>query len=561
MKLSESFFLTRRENPNTEFTEASKLLVKSGLVLRNDNGIYSYLPMAIKVLNNIQKIIREELTKIHSEEVILPTLIRDKYDYESTFDEVFHVIDRNNNSMKLVHTSFEVFTDLVRQKVNSYKDLHFTLYQINNKYRDEKRLEYGLVRKREFLECEGYSFDSDEGGLDVSYDKMFLTFKNIFSRLSLSPMVVRTNDNDAIFSEEFQVISPNGDNKVVKCSNCGYTSNIEDASSKVVISRKEVVNKQRQLVKTDGYKTIKELSKFFNVFESNIIKSVIIKVDDIYKLALLRGNAELNINKLMKIYNTQNIEIPSVNDLEKLGIAVDYIGPVNCAMEIIADNEVKTMNNFICGSNKKNYYYKNVNIGRDFRISRYEDIKLFNENSLCPLCKSKCNILSGIEIGQINKLGNKPSKYYGISYTDEINQKGYAEIGSYYIGVDRCLNAIVENNHDEKGIIWPINIAPYKVAIVVSNMNHDKMCQEAEKLHKRLNSNGIETLYDDRKDSIGVKLNDMDLIGIPIRVTIGNQIDENMAEVKLRNKSEGKTLKIDKIYDYIDELIKEYNNK
>ncbi len=558
MKLSESFFLTRREDPNTEFSEASKLLVKSGMVLRNDNGFYSYLPMGLKVINNIESIIRDELSKVNSQEVVLPSLMRDS-DNDNVFEEVFHLVDRNNNRMKLAHSSFELFTDLVRQKVNSYKDLHFSLYQINNKFRDEKRVEYGLVRMREFLECESYSFDSDEGGLDVSYDKMFLSFKNIFSRMSLSPMVVRTNDG--LFSEEFQVISKNGDNKVVKCSNCGYTSNIEDASSRVVVSRKEVENKRRELVKTGENKTIKELSKFFNVFETNIVKSIIIKVDDIYKLALLRGNAELNVNKIMKIYNTPNVEIPTIADLEKLGIAVDYIGPVNCAMEIIADSEVKNMNNFICGSNKKFYHYKNVNIGRDFRINRYEDIKLFNENSLCPLCKSKCEILTGIEIGQINKLGNAISKQYGISYTDEVDQKGFAEIGSYYIGVDRCLNAIVEENHDDKGIIWPYNIAPYKVAIVVSNMNHEKMVKAAEKLHKKLLYNGIETLYDDRKDSMGVKLNDLDLIGIPIRVTIGNGINEDVAEVKLRNKTHGKEIKIDKIVEYIDELIVEFNNK
>lgn len=558
MRLSNSFFLTRRENPNTEYSDASKLLVKSGLVLRNDNGLYSYLPMGLKVIGNIEAIIRDELSKINNHEVKLPTIMKDD-DHDDVLEEVYHIVDRNNNRMKLAHSSFALFSDLAIQKVNSYKDLHFSLYQINNKYRDEKRVEYGLVRMKEFRECESYSFDSDEGGLDVSYDKMFLTFKNIFARMSLSPMVVRTSDG--LFSEEFQVISENGDNKVVKCTNCGYTSNIEDASSKVVISRKEVAHKQRELVKVEGHKTIKELSETLGVFESNIVKSIVIKVDDVYKLALVRGNSSVNVNKLMKIYKTPNVEIPSIADLEKRGISVEHMGPVNCAMEIIADNEIKTMNNFICGSNKKNYYFKNINIGRDFKVTRFEDIKLFNSDSLCPLCKSKCEILNGIEIGQINKLGSKIGKRYGITYTDEINQKGFAHIGSYHIGIDRCLNAIVEENHDENGIIWPYNIAPYKVAIVVSNMNHEKMCKAAEKLYKKLKTNGIDVLYDNRKESIGVKLNDMDLIGIPIRVTIGNNVEENTAEVKLRNKKEGKSIKIDKIVDYIDELIVEFNNK
>ncbi len=559
MRLSESFFITRREDPNNEFSDASKLLVKSGMVIKNDGGLYSYLPIGLKVVDNILKIVRKELSIIHAEEVFLPTLIKDNYDNENIIEEVYHIIDRNNNKMKLAHSSLELFSDLVRQKVNSYKDLHFSLYQINNKYRDEKRVEFGLVRMKEFLECESYSFDSDEGGLDVSYDKMFLAFKNIFTSLSLRPMIVRGNEE--LFSEEFQVISKNGDNSVVKCCNCGYTSNIEDASSKVVISRKEFEYKKRELIKANGNRTIKELSEYFNVFEKNILKSIIIKVDGIYKMALLRGDSELNVSKIQKIYKTLNVEIPTVEDLNKLGIDADYVGPVNCAMEIIADNEVKSMNNFICGSNRKYYHYKNVNIGRDFNVNRYEDIKLFNNNSLCPLCKSKCEILKGIEIGQINKLGNKLAKNYGLFYTDEVNQKGYAEIGSYYIGIDRCLNAVVEENHDEDGIIWPMNIAPYKVAIIIANVNHEKMKDEAEKLYKRLESNGIETILDDRKDSIGVKLNDMDLIGIPIRVTIGNNIDNNIIEVKLRNRKESKEVKVSKIYDYINEMIYEYNNK
>lgn len=559
MRLSKSFFLTRRENPSTEYSDVSKLLIKSGMVIRNDGGIYSYLPMGLRVIKNIENIIKDELNNLGCEELLLPTLVKDNYDNENMIEEVFHLIDRNNNKMKLTHSSSELFCDLVRHKITSYKDLHFTLYQINNKYRDERRVELGLVRMREFLECEGYSFDSDEGGLDVSYDKMFLAFKNIFSTLSLSPMIVRGNEE--IFSEEFQVISEHGDNRVVKCSNCGYTSNIEDASSKVVINRKEVPTKKRELIRTNGSRSIRELSEFFNVFENNILKSIIIKVDGVYKLALLRGNAELNINKLMKVYKTANIDIPTVQELDKLGVDIDYIGPVNCAMEIIADNEVKLMNNFICGSNKKYYHFKNVNIGKDFRINRYEDIKLFDKNSLCPLCKNKCEIINGIEIGQINKLGKKIAKYYDVSYTDEVNQKEYAHLGSYHIGIDRCLNAIVEENHDEEGIIWPMNVAPYKVAIVVANMNHERMCEEAEKLYKKLEQLGIDTILDDRKDSIGVKLNDMDLIGIPIRITVGNDIDHDVVEVKLRNKKEKELVKLNKIYDYIQNMMIEYNKK
>ena len=559
MKLSESFFLTRREDPNDEFNEVSKLLVKSGMVIKNDNGIYSYLPIGLKVIKNIEDIIRQEFKKINCKELLLPILVKDDNEAEITFEEEYHLIDRNENQMKLTHTSVDLFCDLVRHKVRSYKDLHFTLFQINNKFRDEKRVEYGLVRQKEFIECEGYSFDTDEGGLDVSYDKMFLAFKNIFSSLSINPMVVR--GNEGIFSEEFQVTSDCGDNIVVKCTCCGYTANIEDANSKFIFKKKDVQKKKRELVKTDENKTVKDLCMFFNVNEKNVLKSIVFKVDGIYKLALLRGSAELNVNKLMSIYDSTDVEIPTKEDLEKLDVPVNYIGPINCAMEIIADNEVKLMKNFICGSNKKYYHFKNVNVGRDFKIDKYDDIKVFDENSLCPLCKNKCEMTKGIEIGQINKIGDKLSSYYNISYTDEANQKSFIQIGSYYIGIDRCLNAIVEENHDEKGIIWPMSVAPYKVAIVVANMNHEKMCSSADKIYKKLESNGIDTLFDDRKESIGVKLNDIELIGIPIIIIIGNNIDKNIVEVKLRNKKDVKEIQLNKFYDYISNLIDKYNKK
>ncbi|MBR4177754.1 MAG: proline--tRNA ligase [Bacilli bacterium] len=563
MKLSNSFFVTRREFPKDEETIASKLLIKSGMILKNSKGIYSYMPIGLKVLENIKKIIRSEMKKNHCEEVIVPTFVSSNVFEDSNrselFDgEMYSLVDRNNNTFNLCPSSEELFAYLASYKIKSYKDLHFTLYQINNKYRDEKHPEYGLVRKKEFYMAESYSFDSDEGGLDVSYDKMFLTFKNIFNKLNIDTLVVESNafEKNGISSEEFQVISEFGDNEVVKCTNCTYACNLEDASSKTINTEKEVDEKKKELIKTPNAKTIKEVSEYLNVFPSKVLKSIICKINGQYKMILLKGESELNIKKLKIFFKTNNIEIPSVYELEKIGTSVGYVGPINSTMEIIADNEVKGMKNFVCGANKNNYHYINVNYGRDFKINRYADLKLFDNNSLCPKCKNKCKIIKGIEVGQIYKLGTNYSELYNLKYTDEVNNECRVYMGSYQMGLDRCISAIVEKNHDDRGIIWPMEVAPYKVAIVVTNTNDHESLKYANNLYDKLNSIGIDTLIDDRKESIGVKFNDIDLIGIPIRITIGKKIEYNIVEIKLRSEEKIIDLNIVDVIDCIKRILK-----
>ena len=273
---------------------------------------------------------------------------------------------------------------------------------------------------------------------------------------------------------------------------------------------------------------------------------------------LLKGESELNINKLKKIFKTNNIVFPTENELEKIGTSVGFVGPIGSTMEIIADNEIKSMHNFICGSNKKNYHYINVNVNRDFKINRYADIKLFDKNSLCPVCKSKCNILKGIEVGQLFKMGTYFSELFDLHFTNELNNQEYVQLGSYQIGIDRCMSAIVENNHDENGIIWPFSVAPFKVSIVPTNMNDKEILKYSKLLHDKLNEIGIDTILDDRKETVGIKFNDMDLIGIPIRITIGKKfIEEELIEVKFRNNLEVEYIEKSKVVEYIKEIIKE----
>ena len=551
MKLSNGFFITRRENPKDESILASKLLVRSGMVLKNDNGIYSYLPMGLKVLENIKSIIRKEMKDIYAEEVLVPVM--GKYTESDFGVEEFNFLDRDDNRLKLYSSARELFSYLASSKVKSYKDLHFSLFQINHNFRDEEHIEYGLVRKKEFYTLEAYSFDADEGGEDVSYDKMYLAFKKIFNKIGLEPLVVRGNEGE--FCEEFQVVSKEGDNKVVRCKTCTYASNLDDASSSTITTMKEVTYKELELIKTPGQKSIKDLSEYLDVFTSRILKSLIIKVDGKFKMILLKGNSSLNVKKLKQLFKTNNIKIPTIYELEKLGTSVGYIGPIGLDIEIIADNEIKSMNNFICGSNKTNYHYKNANYGRDFKISKFADLKLFDDHSLCPKCKNECEILDGIEVGQITKLGKKYSKDLDVSYTDEINKKAHAHIGCYSIGLDRVISAIVEKNNDDKGIIWPINVAPYKVGIIISNVNDDEITKYANSLYDKLEKLNIDTLLDDRKESIGVKFNDLELIGIPILVVVGNKLEKNTVEVHIRRENDKKDVKTNKIIEYIQNIL------
>lgn len=544
MRMSNNFFITRREEPNDEECISSKLLIKSGMIYKNDNGIYTYLPVGLKVLENIKKIVREEMRKINADEVLMPSLVDSDVFYQTARDELFKQemfkVNGRNKEYNLCPTHEELFAILARNKIRSYKDLHFTLFQLSNKFRDEFHPEYGLIRKKEFYMADAYSFDADESGLDISYDKMYQTFNNIFKRLNIDTMIVRADPDSmkGVSSEEFQVICDYGDNEVVKCKKCSYSTNIEESSSYDKYIKEEQKLKSSSLIYTPNKKSIKSLSEFLNISPKQIIKSLIIKADNEYKMILLRSDADLNVNKLKKVLKCTNLEIPSEYELEKIGTKVGYIGPIKTTMQVIADNEVKMMYNAICGSNKENYHYKNVTPGIDFKVNKYADIKLFNENSLCPRCKSECDIIKGIEVAHIFKLETSYSKIYNLRYTDEVNELNYVHMGSYGIGLDRCISAIVEKHNDEKGIIWPMAVSPYKVGIVIINVNDKQTYKYASNLYKKLEQLGIDTILDDRKETVGIKFNDMDLMGIPIRITIGRKLEEGYVEFKLRDEKE-----------------------
>lgn len=563
MRLSNCFYVTRREFPKDEDTLSAKYLVKSGMIYKNDKGIYTYLPFGLKVVENIKKIIKDEFEKINANEVSMPTLVPSRIfeetDRKDLFGkEMFNLTGRNKKQYSLCPTSEELFASLAKNKVTSYKDLHFTLFQIGTKYRDESDLKCGISRKKEFLMADAYSFDANDGGADISYDKMYLAFKNIFTKMGLNTIVVRSDAAymKGLSSEEFQVISEHGDNQVVKCNNCTYASNIEDADCKNTYKLYSDKIERKELVNTHGITDVNELSKELDIPVSQFIKSFIFKVNGEYKMILVRGNSEVNINKLKRLFNTNKIDVPSDQELEKMGTIDGFVGPINCTMEIIADNEIKSLINAVTGSNKKNKHWINICPNKDFKISKYADIKLFDENSVCPKCKCKCKILKGVEVGHIFKLGDNYSEVYDLTYTDEKNEQNLVHMGSYGIGIDRCINSIVETYHDDLGILWPMNVSPFKVAIVVANINDSESFKYAKSLYNKLNSLGIDTLLDDRKESVGVKFNDIDLMGIPLRITVGQNYVNGEVELKQRTSFMTEYIKVDNIINEVKSIIK-----
>ena len=562
MKLKNSYFYTIRENIKDEDSVSGNLLVRSGMVKKTASGIYMYLPLGYKVYKNVENIIREEMNNAGALEVHMPTLastdIFEKSHRLSSFGkEMFKLSDRYDKKYALGPTHEELFTIAATQGVKSFKDLPFTMYQIQNKFRDEARPRYGLIRVREFMMKDAYSFDKDEKGLDESYNIMFNAYKKIFGRLGINYKVVKadTGKMGGTLSEEFQAVSDIGEDTLVLCENCDYSSNIEVSTSMIMEKESEEKILEKDLVNTPNAKTIEEVSKFLNEAASKFVKTLVYKIDGKLYACLVKGDSVINEDKLARLMNADEVELASIEEVEKkTNSVVGFVGPIDINIPIIMDNEVELMVNFVVGANKKDYHYKNVNIS-DFKYDFKGDIRNVKEGDACPECGGKLYFKKGIEIGNTFKLGTKYSESLGLTYSDSNNELKPVIMGCYGIGLDRCIASIVEQNNDEKGIIWPINVAPYKVAIVVIDpLNVDQM-DAANHLYQELIDNNIDTILDDRDIRPGVKFNDMDLIGIPIRITIGKKIVEHIVELKKRSEEEVKEISIfDVLYNVQDEI-------
>lgn len=560
MKLSEQFFYTKREDVKDEETVSGNLLVKSGMVKKIGNGIYMYMPLGLKVLRNIETIIREEMNKAGASELLMPNLLPEDVYINSgrrvNFGhDMFSLKDRYNRDLVLGPTHEEFFVEAAKMKVRSYKDLPFNIYQIGNKYRDEPRPRFGLIRVREFFMKDAYSFDTDLEGLDISYSKMFEAYKNIFDRIGLNYRIVTADTGvmGGLLSEEFQAVTDIGEDILVLCD-CGYSSNIE-VSKCVINESAEQDKKEKELIYTPNSKTIEEVAEFLGSDASNFVKTIIYKIDNELYACLVSGDREINETKLLKLLNAKNIELASFEEVEKVTSAkVGFAGPIGLNIKIVIDNDLLHKYNYITGANKTDYHYKNVNTS-DFNYDYVGDIKNVKENDACPVCGKPLYFKRGIEVGNTFKLGTKYSESLGLNYLDENNTLKPVVMGCYGIGLGRIMASIVEQKSDEKGIIWPVNVAPFKVGIVLIDKKDENQSKAALDLYNQLNYLGIDVILDDRDERAGVKFNDMDLIGIPYRITIGKKINEDLVELKLRNTQESMDININNILNKINELI------
>ncbi|NLC88285.1 MAG: proline--tRNA ligase [Clostridiaceae bacterium] len=564
MKLSENYFYTLREDAKDEESVSGNLLVKSGMIKKIGNGIYMKMPLGQKVVDNVKNIVRKNMNMAGALEVTMPMLLpidvfQKSGRYELFGPSIFKLNDRYNRPYVLGPTHEEFFVLASMMKAKSYKDFPYTLYQIGNKYRDEIRPRLGLIRTREFTMKDAYSFDINQEESDKSYQKQFDAYHKICKEVGLNYAVVRADTGvmGGLLSEEFQAITDVGEDILVLCDNCDYASNIE--VSKCIDNETDNSEEKLQIEKiyTPNAGTIEEISTLLKVETSKFVKTLIYNVDGKFYACLVAGDKEVNEVKLGKLLNAKVVELAEADNVIQITNAkVGFAGPVGLNIPVIMDHGIAHMKNFIVGANDTDYHYKNVNL-EDFEIYKIADIRNVKENDICPNCgKGHLTFKKGIEVGNTFKLGTKYSESLGLNYSDENNELKPVVMGCYGIGIERIIAALVEQNHDDKGIIWPINIAPFKVAIVLISNKDDKQKQVAQDLYEKFTNAGIETILDDRDERPGVKFNDMDLIGIPLRITVGKKVEENQIEFKSRSSEEVELIDINDILDKIKNIIK-----
>ncbi|SHI01553.1 proline--tRNA ligase [Clostridium grantii] len=564
MKLSNMLMTTLREVPAEAELPSHQLMLRAGLMRKMASGIYNYMPFGIRTLKKIENIIREEMDNAGAQEFLASAVIpaelwRESGRWDVFGPEMFRLSDRNNREFCLGPTHEEVFTDIARSTIKSYKQLPVNLYQIQTKYRDERRPRFGVMRSREFVMKDAYSFDMNEEGLDISYNKMYEAYVNVFQRCGMTCSAVEA-DSGAMGgsgSAEFMVKSEFGEDEVVFCNSCNYAANMEKAPSTSEKAEEEEF-KSLEEVETPNVKTIEQLIGFFKTSSKKFAKTLIFNADGKSVAVVIRGDREANEVKIVNaIGGAVNFEMADEDMVKKVTNAeVGFAGPINIKADFVfIDEEVASMYNFIIGANKTGYHYTNVNYGRDFS-GQVGDFRKVTAEDTCPKCGEKITIARGIEVGHIFKLGTKYSASMGATFTDEDGSNKPLIMGCYGIGVNRTMAAIIEQNHDENGIIWPMSVAPYHVVVVPISDKKQEQMEAAENLYNELKSLGIEVLLDDRKERPGVKFKDADLIGIPIRVTVGKGISEGLVEYKLRRNQNKEEVLLSQVISKIQEEFK-----
>ncbi len=567
MRYSQYLLPTLKETPSEAEVPSHQLMFRAGMIRKLTSGIYSYLPLGLRSIRKVEGIIREEMNRAGAIEALLPfvqpaELWQESRRWEEYGKELLRFKDRHDRDCCLGPTHEEVITDLARKEIRSYRQMPLNLYQIQTKFRDEIRPRFGVMRAREFIMKDAYSFDIDEKAADESYQRMLEAYTRIFTRCGLKFRAVEAETGliGGSFSHEFMVLAETGEETIVSCTHCFYAANIEKAEFKrkdTRLSAHDIILKPLQKMHTPEKRTVEEVTEFLHVSPRDLVKTLIFETDKGPVAALVRGDHEISEKKLKVLMDADKLQLAGEEMVAKITHAPKgFAGPISLSVPIVADLDIQKMINFVTGANEKDTHLIDVNIERDFRVSRFADIRRFSPGDRCPLCGNKTKTDKGIEVGHTFKLGTKYSKPMGATFLDDQGEEKEIVMGCYGIGVGRTVAAAIEQSYDENGIIFPMPIAPFRVLILPVNMKIDLLRETAEELYQNLLDKDDEVLYDDRDESPGVKFKDADLLGIPLRLTIGEKnLKRGLAEIKKRRTGEIILVKKEEAISKIKEMI------
>jgi prolyl-tRNA synthetase len=572
MRYTKYFIPTYKEIPAEAEVISHQLMLRAGMIRKLTSGVYTFLPIGLKSLRKVETIIREEMNRSGGIEVLMPAVHpaelwkeSGRWDYYGA--ELLRFRDRNNHEACLAPTHEEVITDLVRKEIHSYKQLPVNFYQIQFKFRDEIRPRFGVMRCREFIMKDGYTFDVDEAGADKSYEIMRRTYSRIFQRCGLKFKIVDADSGSigGSFSQEYMVLADTGEDQIVTCSKCEYAANMERAEVRwdeaQTASAPETL-KSLEEVETPNMRTVEEVTAFLSVSPRQLVKTLIFKTDTQVVAALIRGDHEVNEVKLKNLLGADSVELADPGLVaEVTGAPMGFAGPVGLKVKMIADNALKGMANFVTGGNKHDVHFVHVNMERDFQADQFADLRLVMPGDSCPRCKAELEFKRGIEVGHIFKLGTKYSKPLKAMYLDEKGEEKVIIMGTYGIGVARTIAAAIEQNHDAEGMIFPIPIAPFEVVVLPLQLHEAEVSAAAERIYGELLGHGLDILIDDRDLRPGVKFKDADLLGIPVRINVGaRNLKDGHVEMKLRAEAKSTLIPIHEAPKIIMAKVKELHD-
>ena len=563
MRWSQALLNTLREAPQDAEIISHKLMIRAGMLRKMGGGLYTYMPLGIRALRKVEAIVREEMEKAGAQETLFPILQpaelwKQSGRWETMGPGMFRLKDRKDAWYVLAPTAEEAFTALAKNEISSYRQLPCIIYQMQDKFRDEIRPRFGLIRGKEFLMKDAYSFDADEAGADISYRKMYDAYVRIFQRVGLqaTPVEADTGDIGGNFSHEFMVFASSGEDGILNCEACGYAANQERAERVVAASPYAVEGGAFEMVATPEQHACEDVAKFLGVPQNQVVKSLVVLADQKPVMVLVPGDREVNLLKLRRVLGGAKIEEADEATVLSVAGPCGSIGPVGVELPVYADRALKEAADVIVGANKEGFHLRHVSLARDAKILAYEDLVIVAEHDACPKCGKPLAIRRGTEVGQCFKLGTKYSEAFGASYLDETGAPRIMTMGCYGIGVSRTLQAIVEQSNDENGIIWPAAVAPYQVGLLVLDPDNPDVVAKADALAEALEANGVDVFIDDRSERPGVKFKDADLIGFPIRVVAGAKgFAKGGFEVRRRTEKDSAIVPPEKMVETILSLL------